>query len=50
MNSNKSTNSTVLEQSIAVLPFANLNTDGGNTHFSIGVQDTDLNTRKAVNP
>jgi TolB-like protein/class 3 adenylate cyclase/Tfp pilus assembly protein PilF len=33
----------VLERSIAVLPFANLSTDEGNAHFSVGVQEAILN-------
>jgi len=43
MNSRQSDNNAVLERSIAVLPFANLSTDEGNAHFSIGVQEAVLN-------
>lgn len=43
MNTRQSDNIAVLERSIAVLPFANLSTDEGNAHFSIGVQEAVLN-------
>ncbi len=43
MNTRQRDNNAVLERSIAVLPFANLSTDEGNAHFSIGVQEAVLN-------
>jgi len=43
VSSRNSTGNMVLERSIAVLPFANLSSDEGNAHFSIGVQEAILN-------